>query len=92
MRASGGPAKPGWARVTCPRFPAHDLVAAECAARVNEPPEVVIRRSPTSKGGIQTMKKQLVAVLALAMALVSMLPGLSAAGVNMQHNRTALRG
>ncbi len=36
------------------------------------------------------MKKLVVATLALAAALVSMLPGLAAAGVNMQHNQTRL--
>lgn len=35
------------------------------------------------------MKKLVVATLALA-ALVSLLPGLAAAGVNMQHNQTRL--
>lgn len=38
------------------------------------------------------MRKPFVAVVALAAALVALLPGLSAAGVNMQHNQTALRG
>lgn len=37
------------------------------------------------------MRKRIVAIVALAAAFVSMLPGLSAAGINMQHNRTALR-
>jgi hypothetical protein len=36
------------------------------------------------------MKKLLVATFALAAAIVSLLPGLSTAGVNMQHNQTPL--
>ena len=36
------------------------------------------------------MKKLIVAAFAFAAALVAMLPGLSAAGVNMQHNQTPL--
>lgn len=36
------------------------------------------------------MKKLLVATFALAAAIVSLLPGISTAGVNMQHNQTSL--
>lgn len=36
------------------------------------------------------MKKLVVAALALTATLVSILPGLAAAGVNMQHNQTRL--
>jgi hypothetical protein len=37
------------------------------------------------------MKKLLLTAFALAAALVSLLPGFSTAGVNMQHNQTSLR-